>query len=414
MNTSVVITGIGIVSPLGNTLKTFTEATYLGVPAIQPIEHFDTSGFSSSLAGQVLGFSADEHLNGRMLAQTDRVTRFALMASDQVIADTGLDLSELDEHAVGVVTSNATGGFDYTHREMQKLWTRGPDSVSVYQAFAWFYAVNTGQISIRHKLKGPSGVVVSDQSGGLDAVAHGRRTVRQGATASIVGGVESSFDPWGWTSHCASGRLSQALRPENGYLPFDERANGYVPCEGGALLMLEAEETAKARSNYQPYARVAGHGATFDSSEGHTGLRRAAETALTDAGRTPADIDLVLADAAGLPWLDEHEATAIRELFGPNGVPVSAPKTMIGRALAGAGAIDVVWAVLAIQENLIPPTIYVTAIPEDYQIDLVTRAPRVAEVNTVLILARGHGGFNSALVVERPHLENVSIARSTT
>lgn len=404
MTTSVVITGMGIVSPLGIGVPAFAEATYLSTSAVRPIEHFDTSSFSASLAGQVVGFSPSEHLTSRMIAQTDRVTQFALLASDQALTDAKLDLSLLDEHAVGVVTSNATGGFDFTHREMRKLWTRGPDAVSVYQSFAWFYAVNTGQISIRHRLKGPSSVLVSDQAGGLDAIAHGRRTVRRGAAASVVGGVESSFDPWGWTSHCASGRLSQASQPENGYLPFDVRANGHVPCEGGALLVLEAEEAARSRAPEQIHARVAGHGATFDGAEGHDGLRRAAETALADAGRTPADVDLVLADAAGVSELDEREATAIGELFGPFGVPVSAPKTMIGRALAGAGAIDVVWAVLAITQNLIPPSIYVTRIPESYQLDLVTRAPRAAPVDTVLVLSRGHGGFNSALVLEKPSL----------
>ncbi len=195
--------------------------------------------------------------------------------------------------------------------------------------------------------------------------------------------------------------LSHSDQPERAYLPFDKAANGYVPGEGGALLILEDERTARERGAEKIYGEVAGYGSTFDPKPGsgrEPGLRHAIEVALADAGATAADVDVVFADAAGSPDLDRQEADAITAVFGPSGVPVTAPKTMIGRLYSGAAPVDVVAAVLAIREGLIPPTTNVELSPE-YDLDLVTGQPRTASVRTALVLARGVGGFNSAVVV---------------
>ncbi|MCX4393240.1 MULTISPECIES: ketosynthase chain-length factor [Streptomyces] len=404
MSTDVVITGMGVTAPTGLSVKEYWNATLAGTQGIAPLQEFDPSPYTARLAGQITGFEAKEHLPGRLLPQTDRVTRLALVAADRALEDAQVDIAELGTYECGVVTSNATGGFEFSHREMQRLWTQGPDRVSVYQCFAWFYAVNTGQISIRHKMRGPGGVVVAEQAGGLDAIGHARRTITRGRSRLMVtGGVESSFDPWGWVSHLASGTVSTATDPATAYLPFDQQACGYVPGEGGALFVMEDAESARGRTDRRPYGKITGYAATFDpapETQRPSGLRRALDLALADAGLQPDAIDLVVADAAGVADLDAQEADALRSVFGPYGVPVCAPKTMVGRLMAGGGPLDVVCALLALRDNVIPPAVNVTDVVDDYQIDLVRDNPRTCPLSRALVLARGAGGFNSAVIVE--------------
>jgi act minimal PKS chain-length factor (CLF/KS beta) len=302
---------------------------------------------------------------------------------------------------MGVITASSSGGFEFGQNELRALWSKGSQYVSAYQSFAWFYAVNTGQISIRHGMRGPSGVLVTDQAGGLDAVAQARRLIRKGSALIVSGGVDGSICPWGWVAQLAGDRLSTSDEPDRAYLPFDADASGHVPGEGGALLITEDAEAARGRGARQIYGEIAGYGATFDPRPGsgrEPGLRRAIEIALTDAKFTAADVDVVFADAAALPELDHIEAEAIAGVFGPHGVPVTAPKTMTGRLYSGAAALDVVAALLSIRDGLIPPTTNVVPAAE-YRLDLVIGQPRTTSVRAALVLARGAGGFNSALVV---------------
>jgi act minimal PKS chain-length factor (CLF/KS beta) len=274
--------------------------------------------------------------------------------------------------------------------------------VSAYQSFAWFYAVNSGQISIRSGLRGPSGVLVSDQAGGLDVLAQARRLIRKGARAIVSGGVDGSICPWGWVAQLASDRLSTSDDPDAAYLPFDRRASGYVPGEGGALLVVEDEASARERGA-RSYGQIAGYGATFDPRPGSgrpPGLRRAIELALADAGLGASDVDVVFADAAASADLDRIEAEALAAVFGRHGVPVTAPKTNTGRLYSGAASLDVAAALLALRDGVVPPTTNVTA-ADEHGIDLVCGAPRSMPLRTALVLARGHGGFNSALLVRR-------------
>ncbi|MEW1671770.1 ketosynthase chain-length factor [Streptomyces noursei] len=399
MSPATVVTGIGITAPNGLGTRHYWDATRTGRSAIAPATRFDPTGYPAQLAGEITDFTAEDHLPGPLLAQTDRVTRLALLAADWAFADAGITPSTLDAYAMGVVTASSSGGFEFGQNELRALWSKGSRHVSAYQAFAWFYAVNTGQISIRHGMKGPSGVVVSDQAGGLDALAQARRHIRKGTPLVLSGGLDASLCPWGWVAQLASERLSTSRDPHRAYLPFDAAAHGHVPGEGGALLLLEDADAARDRGAHV-YGEIAGYGATFDpapTSGRPPTLRRAIELALDDARTAPADIDVVFADAAALPELDRIETRALTDVFGAHAVPVTAPKTMIGRLNSGAAPLDVAAALLALRDGLIPPTVNVTPDPS-HPIDLVTEA-RPAALRTALVLARGHGGFNSALVV---------------
>lgn len=393
--TGAVVTGFGVAAPNGLGAEQYWAATVAGKSGIARVSRFDPSGYPSQLAGEVPGFEAAEHLPGRLLPQTDRMTQLALAATDWAFADAGLTPGRLPEFDMGVITASSAGGFEFGQRELRNLWQRGGQYVSAYQSFAWFYAVNSGQIAIRNGMKGPASVLVSDQAGGLDAVAAARRAIRKGTSTIVTGAIDSSLCPWGWIGQQASGRLSTSDDPADAYLPFDARANGHVPGEGGAILLVESDAHARARGA-RAYGEIAGYAATFDPAG--PGLRKAIEAALADAGRTPADIDVVFADAAGLPELDRDEARAISEVFGAGAVPVTAPKTMTGRLYSGAGPLDLVAALLTMRHGLIPPTVNIEPDPEA-RLDLVLGQARPAAVRTALVLARGYGGFNSALVL---------------
>ncbi|MGW2180936.1 ketosynthase chain-length factor [Streptomyces sp. NPDC001732] len=398
------VTGIGVVAPGGVGTEQWWAAVLRGENAIGPVTRFDASGYPARLAGEVTGFVDEDHVASRLLPQTDRVTRLSLAAAAQALDDADLDPERLPDYAVGVVTANATGGFEFGQHELQALWSKGSRHVGAYQSFAWFYAANSGQISIRHKLRGPSGVVVSEQAGGLDAVAQARRQLSRGIRAVVTGGVDSALCPWGWTAYLAGGGLSTVDDPDLAYLPFDARASGRVVGEGGALFVLEDEDTARSRGA-TVHGTVAGCAATFDPAPG-TGeprLRAAAELALADAGVLPGEIDVVFADAAGERDADRAEAQALAELFGPYGVPVTAPKSMTGRLSAGGSALDLAAALLALRDQVIPPTVGTARAAEDCPVDLVTGAPRRTELRTALVLARGRGGFNAATVVRTAH-----------
>lgn len=399
-----VVTGIGVAAPTGLDPQEHWSAVLAGSSGIGIIEDFDTGSFPSRLAGRVSGFVDTRRIPSRLLPQTDRVTRLALYAAQQALRDAGLEEAAAhDEFQMGVVLSNGQGGFEFTHREFRKLWSQGPSFVSVYESFAWFYACNTGQVSIRHAMRGPGAALVADQSGGLDAIGFARRTVRRGTGLVLTGGLDSALDPWGYASQLAPGDVTRAQEPADAYLPFSAEADGHVPGEGGAVLVLEDAEAAAARGA-RVYGAITGYAATFDpapDSGRPPTLERAIRGALADAGLAPQDVDVVFADGAGLPERDDAEARALAEVFGPRGVPVTAPKTLTGRLCAGGGPLDVATALLALAAGVIPPTGHLRPPAPGHRVDLVRRARR-APLRHVLVLARGRGGFNSAVVVSAP------------
>ncbi len=396
------VTGMGVIAPNGLGVDKFWDAVLDGHTGITRLDRFDVGQSAATLAGQITDFVPGDHLPSRLLPQTDISTRMALVAAQWALEDAKVDTTALTDYDMGVVTGNASGGFEFTHREFNKLWSRGPEHVSVYESFAWFYAVNTGQISIRHGMRGPSSALVAEQAGGLDAIGHARRTVRRGTPLVVTGGVDSALDPWGWASHIASGEVSTATDPMLAYLPFDAAAAGYVPGEGGAMLVIEDPEAARARGVTRVHGEIAGYASTFDPPPGSdrpSGLRRAAELALADAGVTADDVDVVFADAAGIAARDQDEARTIEAVFGPYGVPVTAVKPLTGRLFSGSGPLDIVAALLSMHDQVIPPTACTTTLADDYRIDLVVGDPVPADLTTALVLARGRWGFNSAVVV---------------
>ncbi|MEV6011064.1 beta-ketoacyl synthase N-terminal-like domain-containing protein [Streptomyces sp. NPDC051976] len=382
MNGVVVVTGLGIVSPAGLGLRDYwAQACGAGT------EHRPGGTAAATRdplwpAGALSGPAVHEHLWGRPAPQADRMARLALAAADWALADAGIrpqDLPDFGPDAVTAVAAAAAaaapvggrgagswsgGGFGprTTYRPGGLGRPGGPAGrqSGAYRSFAWFYAVSSGQISVR------------DAMIGLDAVAYARRQIRQGGRLMVSGGVDAPVCPSAGTQQTA------AVRPG-----------------GGALLVLETAGTALARGA-KMYGEVAGYGATFDpdrTAGREPGLRRALELALADASAVPGEVDAVF-----VPGVDAAEAAAVTAVFGVHGVPVTAPRTVPGRRHPGAAApLDLAAALLAMEEGLIPPTAEPPPSP-GYDLNLVL-TPRTAELRTTVVLARGHGGFNSAVVL---------------
>ncbi|MCA2204699.1 ketosynthase chain-length factor [Streptomyces griseoincarnatus] len=398
------VTGIGVVAPNGLSTDAYWKSVSEGLGVLDLITREGCEHLPLRVAGEVRSFDPAALVEDRFLVQTDRFSHFAMAAAALALDDAGLGGEPADPYSVGVVTAAGSGGGEFGQRELQKLWGQGSKFVGPYQSIAWFYAASTGQISIRGGLKGPCGVVASDEAGGLDSLAHAARAVRRGTDVMVVGAAEAPLAPYSMVCQLGYPELSTLDDPDRAYRPFTEKACGFVPAEGGALLVVEDE--ARARERGVPVRGVvAGHAATFTGTsrwaESREGLAHAITGALDEAGVAPEEIDVVFADALGVPEADRAEALAIADALGAHGtrVPVTAPKTGFGRAYCGAPVLDTVAALLAMEHGLVPPTPNVFDVCHD--LDLVTSHARPAELRTALVLSRGLMGSNAALVVRR-------------
>ncbi|MFE1903867.1 ketosynthase chain-length factor [Streptomyces gardneri] len=400
-----VVTGIGVIAPNGLRADAYWKSVREGLGVLDRITREGCGDLPLKVAGEVRGFDASDLIEDKFLVQTDRFSHYAMAAAQLALDDAGLAREDPEEpFEIGVVTAAGSGGGEFGQRELQKLWGQGSKFVGPYQSIAWFYAASTGQISIRSGLKGPCGVVASDEAGGLDALAHAARGVRRGTGAVLVGAAEAPLAPYSMVCQLGYPELSTVEDPDRAYRPFTAGACGFVPAEGGAMLVVEDESRARDRGA-AVRAVVAGHGATFTGAsrweESREGLARAIRVALDEAGCAPEEVDVVFADAMGVPEADRAEALAIADALGAHAarVPVTAPKTGIGRAYCGAPVLDTAAAVFAMEHGVVPPTPNVFDICHD--LDLVMSRARPAELRTALVLSRGLMGSNAALVVRR-------------
>ncbi|MEU7058997.1 ketosynthase chain-length factor [Streptomyces sp. NPDC046197] len=398
------VTGIGVVAPNGTSTETFWKATQEGISVLDGVTREGCEHLPLKVAGEVRAFEPSAAIEERYLVQTDRFTHFAMAAADRALEDARLGQDGVGDSpfSAGVVTAAGSGGGEFGQRELQKLWGKGSRYVGPWQSIAWFYAASTGQISIRRGFKGPCSVVAADEAGGLDALAHAARAVRRGTDVIVAGSTEAPLAPYSMVCQLGYQELSRVDDPARAYRPFTDDACGFVPAEGGAMLVVE--EAGVARERGVPVrAEIAGHAATFTGPSrwelSREGLAQAIRGALDEAHCAPGEVDVVFADALGIPEADRAEALAVVDALGAHGrrVPVTAPKTGTGRGYCAAPVLDTAAAVLAMEHGLIPPTPNVFDVCHD--LDLVTVRARPAQVRTALVLSRGLMGSNSALVL---------------
>lgn len=410
MTTRAVLSGLGVVAPTGVGARPYWRATVAGRNGIRPVGGWDANHSPAMLAGQVTGFDAARWIDDELRAETDRRTWFALAAAEMALADAALRPADHPPFHLSVVTSSGSGGDASGGPESRSPEIRSPQArrPGARQSIAWFHAAGAAQISIRHGLTGGGVVVDADGAGGLDALKHAWRLLRRGGKAVIVGGTEAPLPPSAPACRSLPPTAHRGTDPDRAYLPFSPHASGSVPGEGGALMVLE-EKAHAAERGVRGYAELLGHAATHDAHD-HVApaldgvqLARAVNTALEQAGRAPGDVDVVFADGAGDPAGDAAEAAALHRVFGGRlaEVPVTVPKAGFGRLASGAGAMDAVTAALALRTGVVPPTRGgdPRAARERYGVRLVTRWTRPERLTTAVVIARGAGGFNSAVVL---------------
>ncbi|MDD2702933.1 MAG: beta-ketoacyl-[acyl-carrier-protein] synthase family protein, partial [Candidatus Omnitrophica bacterium] len=333
----------------------------------------------------------------------------ALVAAEMALIDAGIDIKKEDPNLVGIFLGKAIGGWLYAETELRDLYIEGREGVSPYMASAWFPAAPQGQVSIYYGIKGFSKTVVADRASSLMAIGYAGTTLNKGKLNFILaGGMEAPVSPYALLCCNTYGNISlDNEHPAASYRPFDRDRSGFVIGEGAGIVVMEDESHFKVR-NAHPLAWIAGYGTTCDGKyriepdSNPAQLIRAISMALADAGIGAEEIDYISLDGFAVDIWDKTEADAIKKVFGKRveGIPVSCPKSMFGNLLGASGAVDLIITMLAMEHNLIPPTINLDN-PDPNGLDYVAGKARLHEIHRALIISRGRGGINSALVVEK-------------
>jgi len=409
----VVITGMGMLSALGNDVATTWEGLVAGRSGIRTIASFDASRLTSQIAGEVKDFDASGVLDRKDMRRTDRYIQFGLVAARQAMDQAGLParLEGSLAEATGVILGTGLGGISTLYDGMSTNALRGPDRISPFLIPMGIPNTGAGQIAINFGMTGPNFATVSACATGGHAIGEASETIRRGdADVMLAGGVEAGIVEVLVGGFAAMRALSTRNGdPEGASRPFDKGRDGFVCGEGAGVLVLEALEHAQARGA-EPLAELVGYGATADASHitlpapGGIGAVRAARRALEKAGLSPADIAHVNAHATSTPEGDKAELQAIRTIFGEDAgkVAVTANKSMLGHTLGAAGAIEAIATIMAIREGRVPPTINLTDIdPAGEGLDLTPNTAGTRTIQHAMSNSFGFGGQNTALVFRR-------------
>jgi len=396
----VVVTGLGVVAPNGIGHEAFWRASMEGRRVVAPLSRFDASGYACAVAGQIEDFRAEDFVARNVVKQTDRSTHMALASCRLATEDAGLDLAREVPERVGMYFANIFGGMDFAENE---LWTQsfvGPERVSAYQSIAWFFAATQGQWSISTGIKGFGKSIVADRAGGHQALLLGALAIRQGyADVVYAGGFEAPLVPYVYRIHESTGLLSPDRgAPEAAYRPFDAGRSGLVLAEGSAVLVLE-EAGRAVRRGARIHGEVAGGAMTFDGPDADSeALESCLRSALANAGLDPRQIGCVLPEGLAVAAADHREAAAISRVLGP-GAAVSLPKARTGHALAAAGALDAVWALLMLSHGTFLAPVNCECPDAGADLSLARPGTEGAGPEAILCAGRGYGGVNAALAL---------------
>lgn len=406
----IAVTGIGIVAPSGTGKRPFWANIKNGRSFIRPITRFDASKYPSHIAGQIEDLDAYTHLSERLLKKIDTFSHLALIASELALKDAGIDINKENLNNIGIFMGNAIGGWLYAETELRDLYIEGREGVSPYMASAWFPAAPQGQVSIYYGIKGFSKTVVSDRASSLMAIGYAKKTLEKEKLDFILaGGMEAPVTPYALLCCNTYGAIStDNANPQSAYRPFDEKRNGFVIAEGAGIMIMESEDRARKRGAHIS-AYVAGYATTCDGTDrikadaSGRQLTRAIKTALKSADIKPGDIDYISLDASATVEGDTSEINAIKEVFGDKAksIPVSAPKTMFGNLLGASGAVDVIITILGMENSMVPPMINLDKPVKDADLNFVRNKGVAKEIDNALVISRGRGGINAALVLTR-------------
>lgn len=403
----VVITGLGCISPLGNDIQSTWTAALAGESGVGLITHFDTTDFHTRIAAEVKGFDPVQSIGRRLARRTDRFTQFALEAAAQAIQDSGLSIDDGNRDRIGVIIGSGIGGVGTLIDEKLKYLERGPKWVSPHMIPMMLPDSAPGHIAIAHGLRGPNMTIVTACASSANAIGEGAEMIRRGAADAILaGGAEAAIIPIalaGFNSMNAISTRNEA--PKEASRPFDLERDGFIMGEGAACLILESYDIAQARGA-KILAEMIGYGATSDAyhmtapAENGAGAETCMRNALATAGLAPEQIDYINAHGTSTKLNDVGETQAIKAAFADHAyhLAISSTKSMTGHLLGAAGAMESIFCVLALKNNVIPPTInYHTPDPE-CDLDYVPNEARQQELMYVMTNSFGFGGHNACLI----------------
>ena len=407
----VVVTGLGVISSLGNTVDTYWENLLAGKSGIGPVTRFDATDYPCKVASEVNDLDPTTFMDPKEVKRNDRYTHFALGASKMAMEDSGLNVESLDPARMGVIISSGIGGMETIEKQSRTLFERGPRKVSPFMIPSLIANMASGVVAIEFGAKGPNFGVVTACAGGSHALGEAMRFLELGeADVMISGGSEAAITTLGFGGFCAMRAMSTDFNdnPTASSRPFDAKRDGFVMGEGAGILVLETLEHAQARGA-KIYCELAGYGASCDAyhitspdTEGK-GLAIAANTALSHAGLKPENVDYINAHGTSTAYNDKFETLAVKKVFGEHAhkLAMSSIKSMTGHLLGAAGGIEAVACAKVIEKGELPPTINYENPDPDCDLDYVPNKSRKQDVTVAMSNNLGFGGHNASLIFKK-------------
>ena len=406
----VVVTGLGALTPLGNTVEEYWSALKEGRSGVGPITRFDATGYPTRIAAEVRGFDPLKYVDKKEARRLDPYLQYAMACAVMAVEDAGLDTGKVDGDRFGVLIGSGIGGITTLLETHKTLLEKGPDRVSPFFIPMMIVNMASGLVSMRFGAKGPNSSVVTACATGNHTIGDAFKILQRGdADVMIAGGAEAIIVPLTIAGFCSMKAMSTRNdQPARASRPFDANRDGFVCGEGGGILVLEALEHA-VRRDARIYAEVVGYGMTGDAHHmtapdpAGDGAARAMAAALRDAGLPPAAVGYINAHGTSTPYNDKFETLAIKRVFGEHArrLAVSSTKSMTGHLLGAAGGIEAIATVLALHHGLLPPTINYETPDPDCDLDYVPNQARKQDVEVALSNAFGFGGTNAALAFRK-------------
>ncbi|SDK61561.1 beta-ketoacyl-ACP synthase II [Alkalibacterium thalassium] len=400
----VVITGLGAITPLGNSVAEFWDGLKNGRNGIGPLTKFDGEAINVHVAGEVRNFEAKKVMDRKLAKRMDPFSQYGVAAALEAVKDSEIDMDEIDADRMGVIVGSGIGGLNAMQDQIIKMHEKGLDRVAPFFVPMAIGNMVAGNISIATGAKGPNLSIVTACASGNNSIGEAYRNIKHGyADIMLAGGAEASINEIGMSGFAALNALSTNEDPNAASTPFDKNRHGFVMGEGAGVLVLESLSSALKRKA-KIYAEITGYGATGDSfhmtapSPDGSGAARAMKQAIKESGIEAADIDYINAHGTSTPANDSSETEAIKLALGDEAaasVAVSSTKSMTGHLLGGAGAIEAIASIKALQEGILPPTINLSTPDEACDLDYVSNQPREKAIQYALNNSLGFGGHNA-------------------
>ncbi len=409
MKRRVVITGMGALSPIGNTAEEMWQSVLDGVCGIDRITHFDTTDFRVKLAGEVKNLDTDRFFSKKDFKFNDRFTQFARIAAKQAVTDAGLDLKNINQQRMGVIIGSGIGGIETIESARTNLAQRGPARVSPYFIPMALVNLAAGSVAIDLGAKGCCAAVVTACAAGTNAIGEAFHKIRDGSQDIMVaGGTEAAITPLAIAGFQAMRALHMGDDPSRASIPFDADRSGFVMGEGAGVLILEEYTHARARGA-KIYGEIVGYGSTCDAfhvtapAEDGSGGAQAMADAIADAGLQPQDIDYINAHGTSTPLNDKTETKAVKTAFGSHAAQlmVSSTKSNTGHLLGASGAVEAIITLKALQQGIVPATINYKNPDPACDLDIVANSCRQADIRYGMSNSLGFGGHNASIILKK-------------